>query len=110
MPEERQARRAAETRRLIDEMPLQVLRKALELTQQQVAAALGINPVALSMRISLMTATHFTGRWPVISAEGGTPVRGREPVAGAQRRRWVSVTARWWGWSRGSVVFAWILR
>ena len=42
MPEERQARRATETRRLIDEMPLQVLRKALELTQQQVAAALGI--------------------------------------------------------------------
>lgn len=33
MPEERQARRAAETRRLIDEMPLQELRRALDLTQ-----------------------------------------------------------------------------
>ena len=29
-------------------MPLQELRKALELTQQQVAAALGINQVAIS--------------------------------------------------------------
>ena len=33
MPEERQARSAAETRRLIDEMPLQELRWALERTQ-----------------------------------------------------------------------------
>ena len=48
MPEERQARGAAETRRLIDEMPLQTLRKALELTQQPVAATLGLHPVALS--------------------------------------------------------------
>ena len=48
MPEERQARLAAETRRLIDEMPLQELRRALDLTQQQVAAALGINQVAVS--------------------------------------------------------------
>jgi hypothetical protein len=28
------------------------------------------------VRISLMTATHFTGRWPVISVEDGTPVQG----------------------------------
>ncbi len=48
MPEERQARIAAKTRRLIDEMPLQELRRALDLTQQQVAASLGINPVAVS--------------------------------------------------------------
>ena len=48
MPEERQARGAAETRRLIDEMPLQELRRALDLTQQQVAATLGINQVAVS--------------------------------------------------------------
>ena len=48
-----------------------------------------------------MTATHFTGRWPVISAEGGTPVRDGEPAVGAQRRGLVSVTALWWGWSRG---------
>ena len=48
MPEERQARIAAETRRLIDEMPLQALRRALNLTQQQVAASLGINQVAVS--------------------------------------------------------------
>ena len=62
------------------------------------------------MRISLMTATHFTGRWPVISAEDGTPVQGWEPAVGAQRRGSVSVTAPRWGWSRGLVVFAWTLR
>ncbi|MDG4597493.1 MAG: hypothetical protein P9F75_17715 [Candidatus Contendobacter sp.] len=39
IPEERQAHSAAETRRLIDEMPLQALRWALELTPQQVARA-----------------------------------------------------------------------
>ena len=48
MPEERQARIAAKTRQLIDEMPLQELRRALDLTQQQVAASLGINQVAVS--------------------------------------------------------------
>ena len=48
MPKERQARIAAETQRLIDEMPLQELRRALDLTQQQVAASLGINQVAVS--------------------------------------------------------------
>ena len=46
--EERQARIAAKTRQLIDEMPLQELRRALDLTQQQVAASLGINQVAVS--------------------------------------------------------------
>lgn len=48
MPEERQACLAAETRRLIDEMPPQLLQRALDLTQRPVAAALGINPVAVS--------------------------------------------------------------
>ena len=48
MPEERQARIAAKTRQLINEMPLQELRRALDLTQQQVAASLGINQVAVS--------------------------------------------------------------
>ncbi len=48
MPQERQARIAAETQRLIDEMLLQELRRALDLTQQQVAATLGINQVAVS--------------------------------------------------------------
>ena len=48
MPEERQARIAAKTRQLIDEMPLQALRKAIDLTQQQVAASLGINRGAVS--------------------------------------------------------------
>jgi len=36
------------TQRLIDEMPLKALRRALNLTQQQVAASLGINQVAVS--------------------------------------------------------------
>lgn len=34
MPKERQARIEAETQRLIDEMPLQELHKALDLTEQ----------------------------------------------------------------------------
>jgi len=37
MPEERRARSAAETRRLIDEMPLQELRRALDSLLQPVA-------------------------------------------------------------------------
>ena len=65
---------------------------------------------ALFVRISLMTATDFTGRWPVISAEGGTPVQGWWPGVGAQRRGSDSVTAPRWGWSRGLVVFAGTLR
>ena len=48
MPEERQARIAAKTRQRIDEMPLQALRRALDLTQQQVAASLGIDRGAVS--------------------------------------------------------------
>ena len=48
MLEERQARIAAKTRQRIDEMPLQALRWALDLTQRQVSALLGINPVAVS--------------------------------------------------------------
>ena len=48
MPEERRARIAAETRRPIDAMPLQELRRALDLTRQQVAASLGINRGAVS--------------------------------------------------------------
>lgn len=48
MLEKRQARIVAKTRQLIGEMPLQALRRALDLTQQQVAASLDINPVAVS--------------------------------------------------------------
>ena len=70
MPEERQARRATETRRLIDEMPLQVLRKALELTQQQVAAALGINQVALS-KMESQTDLYVSTPRRLVEAMGG---------------------------------------
>ena len=48
MHPERRARMAAQTRQLLEEMPLQDLRRALDLTQQQVAASLGINQVAIS--------------------------------------------------------------
>ena len=50
MPEERQARIAVGTRQLLAEMPLQELRRALDLAQQQVAATRGIHPVAVSKR------------------------------------------------------------
>ena len=42
------ARSDALYRQLLAEMPLQELRRALDLTQQQVAASLGINQVAVS--------------------------------------------------------------
>ena len=48
MSPESRARSDALYRPLLAEMPLQELRKALELTQQQVAASLGINQVAIS--------------------------------------------------------------
>ena len=70
MPEERQARGAAETRRLIDEMPLQALRKALELTQQQVAAALGVNQVAVS-KMESQTDMYVSTLRRFVEAMGG---------------------------------------
>ena len=70
MPEERQARRAAETRRLIDEMPLQALRWALELTQQPVAATLGLHPVALS-KMESQTDLYVSTLRRLVEAMGG---------------------------------------
>ena len=70
MPEERQARIAAETRRLIDEMPLQELRWALELTQQQVAATLGINQVAIS-KMESQTNMYVSILRRLVEAMGG---------------------------------------
>ena len=48
MSPESRARSDALYRQLLAEMPLQELRRALDLTQQQVVAALGIHPVAIS--------------------------------------------------------------
>lgn len=48
MPKERRNHIEKETNRLIAEMPLHELRKALQLTQQQVAAMLSIKQVAVS--------------------------------------------------------------
>ncbi|KAB2925407.1 MAG: transcriptional regulator [Candidatus Contendobacter sp.] len=48
MSPESRARSDARYRQLLAEMPLQELRRALDLTQRPVAAALGINPVAVS--------------------------------------------------------------
>ena len=48
MSPESRARSDALYRQLRAEMPLQELRRALDLTQQQVAASLGINQVAVS--------------------------------------------------------------
>ena len=70
MPEERQARSAAETRRLIDAMPWQALRKALALTQQQVAASLGVNPVAVS-KMEGQTDRHVSTLHRFVEAMGG---------------------------------------
>jgi transcriptional regulator with XRE-family HTH domain len=48
MSPESRARSEALYQQLMAEMPLQELRRALELTQQQVAASLGVNQVAIS--------------------------------------------------------------
>ena len=51
-------------------MPLQALRWALELTQQQVAAALGINQVALS-KMESQTDLYVSTPRRVVEAMGG---------------------------------------
>ena len=72
MPEERPARIAAETRRSIDEMPLQELRRALDLTQQPVAATLGINQVAIS-KMEGQTDRYVSTLRRFVEAMGGEP-------------------------------------
>lgn len=70
MPAERQARIALETQRLLDEMPLQDLRRALDLTQQQVAAALDINQVAVS-KMESQTDMYVSTLRRFVEAMGG---------------------------------------
>ena len=70
MPQERQARIAAETQRLIDEMPSQALRRALDLTQQQVAASPGI-VTWVTPPGSLDLVVGETARIPVTLRNGG---------------------------------------
>lgn len=48
MHPERRVRMVAQIQQLLEEMPLQDLRQALDLTQQQVAASLSLNQIALS--------------------------------------------------------------
>ena len=72
MPAERQARIAAKTRQLIGETPLQALRRALDLTQQQVAASLGINQVAVS-RMEGQTDMDVSTLRRFVEAMGGEP-------------------------------------
>lgn len=70
MPEERRARIEAETQRLMDEMPLQELRNALDLTQQQIAATLGINQAAVS-KVESQTDMYISTLRRFVEAMGG---------------------------------------
>ena len=70
MSPESRARSDARYRQLRAEMPLQDLRWALELTQQQVAAALGIHPVALS-KMESQTDLYVSTRRRLVEAMGG---------------------------------------
>jgi len=70
MPAERRARIEAETQRLIDEMPLQELRKALDLTQQQIAATLGVNQAAVS-KVESQTDMYVSTLRRFVEAMGG---------------------------------------
>lgn len=70
MPEERRARIEAETQRLMDEMPLQELRKALDLTQQQIATTMGINQAAVS-KVESQTDMYISTLRRFVEAMGG---------------------------------------
>lgn len=70
MPEERRERIEQDANRLMAEMPLNELRKALQLTQEQVAATLGINQVAVS-KMEGQTDMYVSTLRRFIEAMGG---------------------------------------
>ena len=70
MSPESRARSDALYRQLLAEMPLQELRKALELTQQQVAASLGVNQVAVS-KMESQTDMYVSTLRRFVEAMGG---------------------------------------
>ena len=70
MSPESRARSDALYRPLLAEMPLQALRKALELTQQPVAASLGVNPVAVS-KMESQTDRYVSTLRRCVEAMGG---------------------------------------
>ena len=70
MPEERRQRIEEHTRQLMAEMPLQELRKALQLTQQQVAATLSMNQAAVS-KMEGQTDMYVSTLRRFIEAMGG---------------------------------------
>ena len=70
MPEERRERIEAHARQLAAEMPLQELRKALQLTQQQVAAMLSMNQAAVS-KMEGQTDMYVSTLRRFITAMGG---------------------------------------
>ena len=70
MSPESRARSDALYRQLRAEMPLQVLRRALELTQQPVAATLGLHPVALS-KMEGQTDLYVSTLHRLVEAMGG---------------------------------------
>lgn len=70
MSPESRARSDALYRRLLAEMPLQALRKALDLTQQQVAAALGIDQAAVS-KLESQTDLYVSTLRRFVEAMGG---------------------------------------
>jgi DNA-binding XRE family transcriptional regulator len=70
MSPESRARSEALYQQLLAEMPLQELRKALELTQQQMAATLGVNPAAVS-RMEGQTDMYVSTLRRFVEAMGG---------------------------------------
>ena len=70
MSPDSRARSDALYRQLLAEMPLQALRKALELTQQQVAASLGVNQVAVS-KMESQTDMYVSTLRRFVEAMGG---------------------------------------
>jgi DNA-binding XRE family transcriptional regulator len=70
MPPERRARSEAKAKRMIEEMALDELREARELTQEQLARALKINQAAVS-KMERRTDMYLSTLQGVIRAMGG---------------------------------------
>src|SRR5690242_16079059 len=71
MSPERQARNQAEAERLLREMPLEQLRAARELTQQQLAEVLHVNQAAIS-KMERRADMYVSTLGKFVEAMGGT--------------------------------------
>ena len=70
MSPERRARNAAAAKKMVEEMPLDELREARELTQEQLARVLRVNQVAV-LKMERRTDMYLSTLQGIIKAMGG---------------------------------------